>query len=753
MTWFRVRLFIIPIMIAGSFELSFAFGSCADLFQYVKIESYSDQTPSLKLSLGVDSKIELPRSLLLSAKESWAKLVRQISGKKSTHIEVEVWPSQEDGRLVLVWVRWRPSGTAAWNWFTETDSARTPTKRDLTKDREVIFSDFLELDSLYAKPVFSNLAFVDPRSGEILEGWIPPFKRGYYKDHPELLPKGEIFELPQPPTLDGMTKSVRLTVDLEANQIIWPKEVSWKAEPQITAKPFVGKHPPLALSSDPSFSERYLRDIRILSGEEVAEFPLSKKKMRFTRKSNADPKNQLEDVVDYLEERYAQLGIRTIRQRFMWRGIPQSNLIAVITGKRSDKPVLMADHIDTAFGEDVFDKTGERKSVPGADDNATATSALLRAAETHVEIARARQPEQDIWYLHLTGEEFPSDSLGARHFVSELASNNQSISGLVLLDMTGYRVEKTDPLFQISSGNSAESLRLAELALGQAATHAADWKGVIRTPQDPKNYLYNTDGIIFSDHGFPVILINEHLNALENINRRHYHHSSDISRRLDIPYATALTKVAIETVYQLAMAPTLIRQPVHSPSLPKDALKVPLVRQATQFSCGAAAGLSVLHYWEKYQGNETSLYKIFGTTPENGTHPMRLLKGLKSKGLQGVVKENLTFEDLRKILEEGKTVILAYQAWAAKQQTPVEWKNTQEEGHYGVLVGMDSKFIYLMDSSNPSSYTYVPLKEFWNRWHDYEVEPQGEWHYQRLGIIVWGEAGLGQFPGKLKRLE
>ena len=123
--------------------------------------------------------------------------------------------------------------------------------------------------------------------------------------------------------------------------------------------------------------------------------------MNFQRKSCADPKHQLNDVVDYLEERYRTLGVETIRQRFVWRGIPQSNLIAVIRGERSDKPILMADHIDTAFAEDVFEKSGERKSVPGADDNATATSALLRAAEVLNEL-----PRRSLWRVETANSRF-----------------------------------------------------------------------------------------------------------------------------------------------------------------------------------------------------------------------------------------------------------------------------------------------------------------------------------------------------------
>jgi Zn-dependent M28 family amino/carboxypeptidase len=117
------------------------------------------------------------------------------------------------------------------------------------------------------------------------------------------------------------------------------------------------------------------------------------------------PDNQLAAVFDYLEERYEQLGLSTWRQEFVWRGMPQTNLVAVIPGSDGRlAPLLIADHVDTAFDEDLALK-GIWMAVPGADDNATGTAALLRAAD----VLRDRDPRRTIWLVHFTGEEFPAD--------------------------------------------------------------------------------------------------------------------------------------------------------------------------------------------------------------------------------------------------------------------------------------------------------------------------------------------------------
>src|SRR5690606_29484154 len=107
--------------------------------------------------------------------------------------------------------------------------------------------------------------------------------------------------------------------------------------------------------------ETYADDVKIIAGERMARYPLSGKRASFTRKNSADSKNDLEQLIEYLEERYTQMGIVTQRQEFTWRGIRQFNLIATIPGwdaQASKKPVLLGDHIDTAFSEQIFEASG-----------------------------------------------------------------------------------------------------------------------------------------------------------------------------------------------------------------------------------------------------------------------------------------------------------------------------------------------------------------------------------------------------------
>ena len=114
--------------------------------------------------------------------------------------------------------------------------------------------------------------------------------------------------------------------------------------------------------------------------------------------------------------------------QFSWAGgwkknqdgeIFERDLVIVIPGKNRRRAVIMADHYDTAYMEDLYGYPGKgggpRIAAAGADDNHSATAAMLLAAPIFLDLAKQGKLESDVRLVHLTGEEFPSDCMGARH--------------------------------------------------------------------------------------------------------------------------------------------------------------------------------------------------------------------------------------------------------------------------------------------------------------------------------------------------
>jgi hypothetical protein len=357
---------------------------------------------------------------------------------------------------------------------------------------------------------------------------------------------------------------------------------------------------------------------------------------RYLNKSNADcvldPPTQaclkhhqrdLEPLGDYLLSYYGRV-IEKARLRgkawagelpfrwetdfaFPWMGgwlkdqeghLYERNLVVMIPGKDRGRAVIMADHYDTAYMLDRYDPkyggTGARLAAAGADDNHSATAALMQAAPVFLGLSREGRLGCDVWLVHLTGEEFPSDCLGARHLSQLLVEGRLKarlangrwrdlsgvrVQGVYVLDMVAHNSKHGRDVFQIAPGMGRQSLWLAEQAhRANEAWNAAVpvWnrragrkgrgrrspdgsrvpataahlplRGEVRLPANPHSTLYNTDGQVFSDAGIPVVLFMENY----DINRTGYHDTQDTMGNIDLDYGAALAAIAIEAVARAA---------------------------------------------------------------------------------------------------------------------------------------------------------------------------------------------------------
>ena len=288
----------------------------------------------------------------------------------------------------------------------------------------------------------------------------------------------------------------------------------------------------------------------------------------------------------------------------------ERNIVMMIPGKNRREAVVMGDHYDTAYMEDVYyaESGGDLLRAPaaGADDNHSATTALLLAAVRLLPLAKAGKLERDVWLVHLTGEEFPPDCMGARALCQALVEKRLAFTAedgsrrdvaqvdvvaAFVLDMVGHNADRDRDVFQIAPGEGAGSAKLAlrahraNLAWNRLAT---EWNrtparhgkgraqrmpddptqrthpapppfahlalhGDIRVEWEPRSALYNTDGQVFSDVGIPVVLFMENY----DISRKGYHDTHDTMANIDLDYCAAVTAIAIETVADTACAPSL----------------------------------------------------------------------------------------------------------------------------------------------------------------------------------------------------
>lgn len=161
---------------------------------------------------------------------------------------------------------------------------------------------------------------------------------------------------------------------------------------------------------------------------------------------------------------------------------------------------------------------------------------------------------------------------------------------------------------------------------------------------------------------------------------------------------------------------------------------MPLVRQSTEFSCGAAALLSVLEYYGIDEYNESEVMKEIGTTTE-GSEIENMAALAERHGLKTEVLTDVTLPFLKRHVDRGQGVIVDAQAWPDDSVPHTPYPENWNDGHYLVVIGLDSEKVYFMDPSLLGGRGFIPVPEFLDRWH--EVSSKGE-KLQHTAVFFYG---------------
>lgn len=182
----------------------------------------------------------------------------------------------------------------------------------------------------------------------------------------------------------------------------------------------------------------------------------------------------------------------------------------------------------------------------------------------------------------------------------------------------------------------------------------------------------------------------------------------------------------VTTVQPVGAAGDILKN--QSPKEPSNLIRVPMTRQATDYTCGVAALQSVFMFFGD-EILESVLSKNLKADPKEGTAYQQIVRVAKSKGYTVEVFKNMTLESLKSLIDKGKPVIVLIQAWPERK---VNYETDWEDGHYVVAIGHDKENIYFMDPSTLGNYTFIPIKEFLTRWHDTDSKVKLE----HFGMLV-----------------
>ena len=172
---------------------------------------------------------------------------------------------------------------------------------------------------------------------------------------------------------------------------------------------------------------------------------------------------------------------------------------------------------------------------------------------------------------------------------------------------------------------------------------------------------------------------------------------------------------------------------------------MPLTYQCYDYTCGVGALQSILYYYGKELRHD-ELVKALEPNPTKGTNYRRMVEFARSLGFRVDVLPHMSLEDLKKLIDDRKPIIVLVQAWP---DSPVKWSESWDEGHYAVPIGYDEKNIYFMDPSTLGHYTFIPIPEFLDRWQDKDDREK----LIHSGMVITREKATIYDPDRIKRLE
>lgn len=183
----------------------------------------------------------------------------------------------------------------------------------------------------------------------------------------------------------------------------------------------------------------------------------------------------------------------------------------------------------------------------------------------------------------------------------------------------------------------------------------------------------------------------------------------------------------------------------NEPRLPANLIKVPMTRQATDYTCGVAALQSVLmFYGDEFM--ESKLAKELRSNSKIGTAYEQMVRFAKSKDYEVQVFKDMTIDELKKLIDCGKPVICLIQAWPERE---VDYASDWDDGHYVVAIGHDKTNVYFMDPSTLGNYAYIPIAEFLTRWHDTDSKVK----LNHFGMVVHKPGKPPYSADSVKKLE
>jgi hypothetical protein len=243
-------------------------------------------------------------------------------------------------------------------------------------------------------------------------------------------------------------------------------------------------------------------------------------------------------AADYLVDQYARLHLRGagVNGDFFQPFAPNfRNILVMLPGsdpKFRDQVVIVGAHYDhIGYGGRL--SLGPSGYIhPGADDNASGTSAVLELAKAFTILSAA--PKRSIVFAAWDAEE--EGLLGSKYWTAHPTVPLAHVMAAVNLDMVGRLRDQRLIVFGVRSGYGWRRVLSSQ---NVDAGLQLDFSWTLKP---------NADHYPFFDHGIPVLMFHTGLHD-------DYHRPSDVASRINRAGMARITRLLFATLYELADRP------------------------------------------------------------------------------------------------------------------------------------------------------------------------------------------------------
>jgi hypothetical protein len=233
---------------------------------------------------------------------------------------------------------------------------------------------------------------------------------------------------------------------------------------------------------------------------------------------------------NYLYDRFRDLGLQVEYDDFTFTSAnyPASNIVATIPGRPSPGDVvILCAHYDSYSDQ-------RPANAPGADDNASGTSAVLEAAR----VLASTPLDFTVKLIAFSAEEW--GLYGSRHYAQEARNHGDRIIAVVNLDMIAFADQLPEDL-DVTANPASEWLADRFAATTAAYTTLAVLRRVNASSR-------SSDHAPFWDQGYSAVECIED----EPLRSPYYHRVTDRFETLTMAFAESVARAAVAVVADLA---------------------------------------------------------------------------------------------------------------------------------------------------------------------------------------------------------